>query len=227
MPTWLEDLARPQGEQHPLEFAVRLALGFALGLAVAFVHRRTGADENAHSFRVTLVLLTILIAAVTQVIGDSVARAFSLVGALSIVRFRTVVQDTRDTVFVIFAVTLGMAMGAGNLGLAIATLVVVAIAAALTAKFAAPSVEPLRGDDWQLTLRVALGTDTLSRATPVIGQYARHAKLTRVATIRGGAALETSHRLGLREGAEPLALIDALNQIEGVQACELGPLPVD
>ena len=52
---------------------------------------------------------------VTQVIGDNVARAFSLVGALSIVRFRTVVRDTQDTAFVIFAVVVGMAVGARDL----------------------------------------------------------------------------------------------------------------
>ena len=51
---------------------------------------------------------------VTQVIGDNVARAFSLVGALSIVRFRTVVRDTQDTAYVIFAVVVGMAVGAKN-----------------------------------------------------------------------------------------------------------------
>src|SRR2546430_8185921 len=50
----------------------------------------------------------------TQVIGDNVARAFSLVGALSIVRFRTVVRDTQDTAFVIFSVVVGMAIGAAH-----------------------------------------------------------------------------------------------------------------
>src|SRR5439155_23381051 len=55
----------------------------------------------------------ILLAMVSMVIGSDIARAFSLVGALSIVRFRTVVEDTRDTAFVIFAVIVGMAAGAG------------------------------------------------------------------------------------------------------------------
>ena len=70
--------------------------------------------EEAESFVATLVLLTILIAMVTQVIGDNIARAFSLVGALSIVRFRTVVRDTQDTAYVIFAVAVGMAVGANH-----------------------------------------------------------------------------------------------------------------
>ena len=58
-------------------------------------------------------LLTVVITVVTLVIGNNLARAFGLVGALSIVRFRTVVEDTRDTAFVIFAVVIGMGVGAG------------------------------------------------------------------------------------------------------------------
>ena len=77
-------------------------------------------------------LLAILIALVTQVIGNSVARAFSLVGALSLVRFRTEVQDTRDTAFVIFAVVIGMATGGGHLQAAMAGLLVGSIAAVVT-----------------------------------------------------------------------------------------------
>jgi len=73
----------------------------------------------------------VLIAMVTQVIGDNVARAFSLVGALSIVRFRTVVQDTKDTAFVIFAVIVGMAVGAGQYTVAVCGLAAVGAAAGL------------------------------------------------------------------------------------------------
>ncbi len=72
-------------------------------------------------------LLTVLIAMVMLVIGNSVARAFGLVGALSIVRFRTVVSDTRDTAFVIFAVVIGMALGAGSVVVVLAGIPVVGV----------------------------------------------------------------------------------------------------
>jgi hypothetical protein len=92
-----------------LLIVARLVLAWGLGLAIAGIYRRARPmNLEAESFTVTLVLLTILIAMVTQVIGDNVARAFSLVGALSIVRFRTVVRDTQDTAYVIFAVAIGM-----------------------------------------------------------------------------------------------------------------------
>ncbi len=104
----------------PLVIFLRLVTAMVLGGVVVFVYRRTRAsNDTTPSFAVTLVLLTILIAVVTQVIGDNVARAFSLVGALSIVRFRTVVRDTQDTAYVIFAVAVGMAVGAGHPWLAI------------------------------------------------------------------------------------------------------------
>src|SRR6187551_1455754 len=112
----------------PAAILGRLVAAMVLGGIVAQVYRRSRA-EPASSFTVTLVLLAILIAMVTQVIGDNVARAFSLVGALSIVRFRTVVRDTQDTAFVIFAVAVGMAVGAGYPWLAVAGSAVVAVAA--------------------------------------------------------------------------------------------------
>lgn len=79
-----------------------------------------------------MLVLSVLIAMVTEVIGDSVARAFSLVGALSIVRFRTVVRDTQDTAYVIFAVAVGMAVGASNPWVAAIGIAVVAAGAVLT-----------------------------------------------------------------------------------------------
>src|SRR5690349_12928660 len=106
-------------------------MSLLLGWLVALIYRRTHGGEVLPSFYATLVMITVLIAAVTQVIGDNVARAFSLVGALSIVRFRTVVQDTRDIAFVIFAVTVGMATGAGDLWVALWAMAIVGFAAAV------------------------------------------------------------------------------------------------
>ncbi|MBM4015195.1 MAG: DUF4956 domain-containing protein, partial [Planctomycetes bacterium] len=95
---------------------VRLAAATLAGIAIAGVHRaaRGGNGRATAPFATTLVLLTVLVALTTLVIGSNLARAFGLVGALSIVRFRTIVEDTRDTAFVIFAVVAGMALGAGE-----------------------------------------------------------------------------------------------------------------
>src|SRR6267143_6903827 len=146
------------GIAPPDVIAVRLLVALALGGVVAWIYRRTRkSTEISASFPVTLVLLSVLIAMVTQVIGDNVARAFSLVGALSIVRFRTVVRDTQDTAYVIFAVVVGMAVGAKDLWVGIIGIGVVGLAAYLMMARA----KGLRAQQppFLLRLRVGLGHD--------------------------------------------------------------------
>jgi len=105
--------------------AWRIGMAVILGVAVAAIYRWARRGEAIQpTFLTTLVLLAAVIAMATQVIGDNVARAFSLVGALSVVRFRTVVKDTQVTAFVIFAVVVGMASGANHLVLKASTFVV-------------------------------------------------------------------------------------------------------
>src|SRR6266487_1857770 len=142
----------------PLDVLIRLLAALVLGGVVAWIYCRTRRNiDVAASFPTTLVLLSVLIAMVTQVIGDNVARAFSLVGALSIVRFRTVVRDTQDTAYVIFAVVVGMAVGARNPWVAVIGIVVVGLAAfvMMTRSEMRSSSEP----DLLLSLRVGLGHD--------------------------------------------------------------------
>src|SRR3982751_4547644 len=98
MPRFLVGPLHPHLHVTPWYVLARLVMALAMGAVIAWICDRTdrGGDRGM-SFPTTLVLLCALVAMVTQVIGDNVARAFSLVGALSIVRFRTVVRDTRDT----------------------------------------------------------------------------------------------------------------------------------
>jgi hypothetical protein len=142
----------------PLDVFLRLVAAVILGGGVAWIYRASRDPNDAGpTFPATLVLLSVLIAASTQVIGDNIARAFSLVGALSIVRFRTVVRDTQDTAFVIFAVVTGMAVGAGDLKVAGIGFGVVSIAALVMKPRAVKS--PVSGAAFLVTLRVGLGHD--------------------------------------------------------------------
>lgn len=99
--------------------ALRLLLSFALGIFIVNIYQWTHSGIPQKSFTDTLIILCILISVVMVIIGDSIARAFSLVGALSIIRFRTAIQDPRDIGFVFYALAVGMAVGAGNPSVAI------------------------------------------------------------------------------------------------------------
>ena len=164
-------------------------------------------------------LLCVIIAVVTQVIGDNVGRAFTLVGALSIVRFRTVVEDTRDTAFVIFAVVVGMASGLGNLQAATVGMGVIGGAAILLSvfqrfTFIAPA-------EWTLHLRVGTGAGGETPWEAVFARHCNQAQLQSTATARQGASLDLTYKLRLKTGVTPLQFLNDLNRVEGVQNLEL------
>lgn len=196
----------------------RLVVAMLFGAAVAFVYRRSR-RVAAGSFTTTLLLLAILIAMVTQVIGDNVARAFSLVGALSIVRFRTVVRDTQDTAYVIAAVAVGMAVGAGHFWVAAAGLAVVSVAAFATRTGKAPET-PI-DLPFTLAVRLALGLDEAKVVAPVLAQFAALARVTSVATARQGGSIDVSYRLALKDEQQAQALVAAINRVDGVQSVGL------
>lgn len=209
-----------------LVMVVRLVIALALGRVVAAVYRRSRPmGDEAESFVVTLVLLTILIAMVTQVIGDNVARAFSLVGALSIVRFRTVVRDTQDTAYVIFAVAIGMAVGANHPAVAICGLAVVAFAALVVMRPRKSALSSGSGADgdfpFVLTIRIALGQDTEALLGPTLDRFLLARRLNSVGTSRQGLALDAAYAAEVRADQSPGQLVNALNGLDGVQSVTL------
>ena len=204
---------------HPLDVLVRLALALVLGGVVSWIYCHTRkTNDIAPSFPTTLVLLAVLIAVVTQVIGDSVARAFSLVGALSIVRFRTIVRDTQDTAYVIFAVVMGMAIGAKNPWVAFLGLAMTGVAAFLMTL--RPQAVMEAAPDYLLNMRVGVGTDLKKLLSQVCDGHVANCELVSVGTAKEGISLNVTYRVRLRDGGSADELVKALNRTEGVQSVQ-------
>lgn len=204
----------------PLAVFLRIAAAVILGGAVAWIHARStgGSRESSIPLQATLVLLAGLIAMVTQVIGDNVARAFSLVGALSIVRFRTVVRDTRDTAFVIFAVAVGMAVGAQAPWAALSGIAVLGTTAYLLSKRPGAMQESAPAErDYRLIIRAHTDLDLEKNAAPILDQYFTHRRIAAIRTTKHGACLDSCFDVALRDGRSPQELIRQINRIEGVQ----------
>jgi predicted outer membrane lipoprotein len=213
-------------EQGPVwdDILLRLTLAAAFGMAAALAYYLTQRKKRseAASFVATMVLLAVLLGMVSMVIGSNIARAFALVGALSIVRFRTVVEDTRDTAFVIFAVVVGMAAGAGAYLVAAVGIPIVGLVAWLLAwwgRSGEPKAEPKAGQT-ALVVRVGTGTDPSAGVAAVLAKHADDVRLVAVATVRQGTALDLTYLLRLKVGMTPLALLGELNRTEGVQGVE-------
>ena len=220
MPPWLQQSLGNEAAAQPLELLWRISIAFAFGGLVALIYRGTHRSEPmSPTFPRTLVLLSILIAMVTSVIGNNVARAFSLVGALSIVRFRTVVRDTQDTAFVIFAVVVGMAAGASHLWVAVIGTGVVAAAVFIVRPRGGATV--WTEEECDLTVRFNTGSSPEDLVAPIFKKHLQQHEVLGVATAKQGTALEVTYRIRFRGSSAPLQLVKELSLVEGVQNVEV------
>lgn len=98
----------------PWSIAVALIIALACGLIISFVYRKTYRGVlYSPSFSLSLIMLTLITTPVVMCIKSDIALSMGMVGALSIVRFRTAVKDPLDTVYMFWAITTGILMGTG------------------------------------------------------------------------------------------------------------------
>lgn len=220
MREWLTLLVPAAGTTPPEKLAARLVVAALLGVGVAtiyFLTQRKRRTESA-SLVATIVLLTILLAMVTLVIGENLARAFGLAGVLSIVRFRTVVEDTRDTAFVIYAVVTGMAVGSELEMLAWVSLPVVGVTAWLLSLWARDRADAPGAA--VLVVRVGLAPDPTACVVAVLARHAQDYRQAALNTARQGAALDVTYSVRLKPDVTVVTLLGELNKAEGVQGVE-------
>ncbi len=189
-----------------------LALSFLLAAAIGWMYKLTHRGASyTQGFVQTLVLIGMVVALVMLIIGSNVARAFTLVGALSIVRFRNAVKDTRDVGFIFFTLAVCMAVGTGYYLLAVLAAAFISLAVILMARF-----------DWYAhpvlnqVLRIQAPNDAAFETLfdDAFLRYTSSSELVGVQSVQGGVLTELTFTVALKRGAkmhEFLAAIRALN----------------
>lgn len=113
-------LDRLSGEVTPLSIILALGISFAVGMFILLIYRKTFSGVMySRPFALSLVMVTMVTAVVLTAIGHNVGVSLGMVGALSIIRFRTAVKDAMDTMYMFWGVATGIAVGAGLWPLAI------------------------------------------------------------------------------------------------------------
>ena len=102
-------------EQIATRMSVAVIMGLVIFLSYKFSHSGT---IYSRKFNFTLLMLTVLTTGVMTVIGNNVALSLGMVGALSIVRFRTAIKDSRDTAYIFWTIIIGICCGAGDFDVA-------------------------------------------------------------------------------------------------------------
>lgn len=186
-------------------------LSFLLSLIIARVYQLTYKGVSyTQSYVHTLIMMAMIVSIVMLVIGSNIARAFSLVGALSIVRFRNAVKDTRDVGYIFFAMAIGMACGTRFYLLAIiATFIISFILWGMsTLNLFAKEVR-------EQILKIRLPGDMRYEAlfNNVFNRYLNRFSLIAVETVQAGTLTELIYGVELKRQSDSQAFINELRQL--------------
>jgi uncharacterized membrane protein YhiD involved in acid resistance len=191
---------------------VALVCGLIIAIVYRFIYR---GPSYSVTYVNSLVLLTLITSIVILVIGNNLARAFGLVGAMSIIRFRTAVRDVQDIVFLFFALSMGMAAGVGLHVIAIAgTLVISSIAIILVIfNFGAP-----RKREYLLQVAYNSSTENESKLEAIIKKHCKKLRLVNIKNL-GEESMEAFYHVNFKnkdKGSELLRELDGFDQILNV-----------
>ncbi|MHC4912214.1 MAG: DUF4956 domain-containing protein [Planctomycetota bacterium] len=203
------------GTFTPENVLLSLMLAFVLGQVMAWVYYFTHSGLSySRSFVQSLVLVTIVIAMVMAVIGDNIIRAFGLMGALAIIRFRNVVKDTRDIVFIFCALVVGMAAGSQRYAIAVVGVIMLSLTAIYLYLTAFGTHEPHNG-----FLRFSF-PGHIGPNHPVSGVLKRFCGNFTLISVQdsgfGSAEVEYAYQLMIKNATKNEQMLSDLEKVEGI-----------
>jgi hypothetical protein len=194
-----------------MDIMLVIVLGFLVALVIGYTYSATYVGTAySQTFVQTIVLLTIVVGIIMLVIGSNIARAFSLVGALSVVRFRNAVKDTRDVGYVFFAMAVGMAVGTRFYVLAVVS--AAAISFILWFMF---TNDMFANKSKSNILRLRLSPDLSPQLLlqDIFDRYLRRHNLIATESVQGGFLIEHVYEVELRNDRDS---VDLLNQVREI-----------
>lgn len=210
---FLEALQETSEVFTTVDVLLTIALSFVLSLVIGYTYRMTHRGvAYSQSYVQTLVLMAMVVGIIMLIIGSNIARAFTLVGALSIVRFRNAVKETRDVGYIFFAMAIGMACGTRFYWLAvISTFIICALLWSMDrydffAKDAAVQLLKIRlpGDMPYATL-----------FNEVFDRYFQRYEMVSIESAQAGTLVELVYSVELRRQADVQSLLREVAALNG------------
>lgn len=203
----------------PLTAITNIVMAFFLCLVIAFVYKKTHQGLSySQSFVFTLVLMGTLVSVVMMVIGNSIAAAFTLLGAFTIIRFRTAIKDTKDMAFIFWALVTGLAVGTGSYMVALITTVLVVLIILLLTKINFGSV---RNYDYILTFLIDTNFAPSDVYQATFDKYLKKHTLLNINTKNGAKKLAFSFNLRFVDENDLNRFVSELQTINGIEHVNL------
>jgi hypothetical protein len=191
-----------------IDVLITIVIAFAVGGLISGTYIKTQKNgQYSQSFALTMILLPAVIAIIIMLIGSDVAKAFSLAGAFSIIRFRSAPGDPKDIAYVLFAMAAGLATGVGAYLYAVLFTVVLCFGMYMLSH---TKLGGHREIARQLQITVPEDLDFENAFDDVLKAYTTHYALKKVKTSNLGSLYQLTYDVMLDENTSTKALIDEL-----------------
>lgn len=223
MDSFLQEILNNQATNATIDsvavVALNLFIAMVLGVVVAKAYRRVHRGISySPSYAYSIVMITMIVTFVMMVIDGNITRAFTLLGAFTIIRYRTAVKDPKDTAFIFLALVLGLAVGASDYALAfVGTGMMVAVALLLdTLNF---------GSMVRLDQVIYLNVDSKSvdqkDLENTLKSLFKEVEIINVNYNGAAKSLQYSYNVKLGKNSDQTVAIKKISAIEGVHSAEM------
>ncbi len=195
------------------DVVLTITLSFVLTAIIGYVYKITHKGASyTQSYVHTLVLMGMIVAIIMLIVGSNIARAFSLVGALSIIRFRNAVKETRDVGFIFFAMAIGMANGTRFYSLAIISTILICLIVLIMNRF-----DFYKKDLTSKILKVYVTskTDYDHIFDDTFAKHTKMSDLVSVDSVRSGMLTELVYNVDLKKTTKSNEFLNEIKKLNG------------
>ncbi|NPV51083.1 MAG: DUF4956 domain-containing protein [Candidatus Methanofastidiosum sp.] len=190
-----------------------LTLSFVLVSFIGWIYQKTHKGASyTQSYVQTLVLMALVVDIIMLVVGSNIARAFSLVGALSIIRFRNAMKETRDVGFIFFAMAIGMSTGTKFYFLSIVATIIIGMIIYIMYRFDWYS-RPLTSQILKIQVNNEVDFQKLFDDTFV--KYTESSDLISVDSVRSGMLTELVYSVKLKKNSDKHKFLSSIKTLNG------------
>ena len=185
------------------EFFICMAVAFVLGIGLAWVHGYK--NQTTRNFVLTLALLPMMVQTVIMLVNGNLGTGVAVMGAFSLVRFRSAPGNSREISSIFLAMAVGLAAGMGYLGVA---LILILTAGGVTVLALSLPWEKWETCEKELKVTIPENLDYAGVFDELFEKYTKQAKLMRVKTVNMGSLYELHYHIRLRDDRQEKAFLD-------------------
>ncbi len=202
---------------------ITMAMALILGCIIAYAYYKTQSEEYyQRSLAITLCMLPIILSVIIIFVGSNIARAFSLAGTLSIIRFRSAPGDAKDIAYIFFDIAAGLACGVGLYGYGALFVIILCIVVIALEAFKA-----FEKKTTHKTLKILIPENLNYENTfdDILSAYTKNYTLTSIKTTDLGSLFELCYNVVMIEGKNEQEFINELRCRNGNLSIVLSVAP--